>query len=303
MQNTKRMRKYMKFCEFIEQNPMCSKQDIIRYMENELDELLSIRTFERMKNEVGDLGYDITYHNEDGKRGYTIEKDESVVFANMDEYVQHAMSFGFMVESLEDVSEMKKLVRLTKTLRKGLENLPGLMTACLNRKVIKFDHLTYQTGESVNKEIKPLQLREYQGRWYVVGLINEEGEEHLRSFGVDRIENLVITKRGFRKTKQQDPDEYYAPLMGMWSMDDEDPVKVVLEVDAKNWRWIDSLPWHDSQKLESEKEGVVKFSLLVKPTLDLQRRIMQWAPEVKVLKPVWYRNQIKKVYADGLSTY
>jgi len=73
----------------------------------------------------------------------------------------------------------------------GIENLKPLLAAIRECKIIHFSHYNFATEKTTQYVVKPYLLREYQNRWYVVGIA--EKIKKLRIFGIDRITNLVVT--------------------------------------------------------------------------------------------------------------
>jgi len=55
-------------------------------------------------------------------------------------------------------------------------------------------------------------LKEYRKRWYVVGIT---GEEKLRTFGIDRISDLVVQSNVFIRDKNVNPEEMFDKTIGI----------------------------------------------------------------------------------------
>jgi predicted DNA-binding transcriptional regulator YafY len=291
MFGAKKLRQYQEVVRYIQTHKKPSQSEILAHLE-ELDLGMSPRTFERVKKELGDLGYDVNYHR---NTGYSIEKDNSVFFEDMDDFIQSVASIGFLAESLKDLSSIKKFVRLTRASGKGQEYIPLLLDACREQRMVTFEHYDIREEIWSPRLFEPYQLREEQGRWYITGAKQNDGKRELRTYGLDRIRKVVKTGDSFKKIKRLDPEIFFRHSIGVWSDPNQEPVDVLLEVDSVNWKLINNLPWHETHKKVVEQDGRVQFSLFVKPNMDLQRKIMAWAPDVKVLQPESVKQQIESL--------
>jgi len=264
-----------------------------------LDLGVSKRTFERIKGELLDLGFELIYER---PKGYWIDQDESVFFKDMDEFIHSLNSFNFMIDSLKDVSKIHKYVHTHKSLAVGKGLLADLVQSCLDHQIIEFEHHNFRLQKWTKKKVQPYQLREHEGKWYIIGIEDHKPSVILKSFGVDRMRNLQLSGDLFTPDAKVDPDSYYAEFLGMWT-ESISVERIVLEVDSLNWNWIRSQPWHSTQRFELELDGKVQFSLLVKPTLDLQRKILEWVPNVSVIQPDSLKVQIIERLNQGLKEY
>ena len=78
---------------------------------------------------------------------------------------------------------------------KGYELLECLLHAIKNHRIVKFSYEKYITGELNVYTLQPLLLKEYQTRWYLVGMLDDIKE--LRVFGIDRISEIATTNKAF----------------------------------------------------------------------------------------------------------
>jgi predicted DNA-binding transcriptional regulator YafY len=105
------------------------------------------------------------------------------------------------------------------------------------------------------------------------------------------------------------PDAYYNDLIGMWSGKniqtgtEEPTVRIVLQIDEMNWNYFEALPWHPSQEIVRRTDHHVEFAITVKVTMDVERLILEWTPDVKVISPARLRSKIKKELLRGVNLY
>lgn len=95
-------------------------------------------------------------------------------------------------EGLEDFDLLRERVAIEDSSRfKGIQLIKPMLLAIKQQKYIQFVHENYLKKTHKNYEIVPLQIREYLNRWYVIGV--PRGENHIRTFGLDRMNGLKIT--------------------------------------------------------------------------------------------------------------
>jgi predicted DNA-binding transcriptional regulator YafY len=89
--------------------------------------------------------------------------------------------------------------------------------------------------------------------------------------------------------------EFFKYIIGM-SASIEKPVLIKIRFNAKQAPFILSQPIHQSQKVITSAETHTIISLFVIINFELVSWIYSFGPEVEVLEPLWFRDQI----SDGL---
>jgi predicted DNA-binding transcriptional regulator YafY len=150
--------------------------------------------------------------------------------------------------------------------------------------------------------VTPLILKEYENRWYVVGVPEEMNE--IRTFGIDRIHKLTLgrlskLKRGQFKSELKKFDN----IIGL-NFNNKIPIKIRLLVDALHIKYMKSLPLHHSQIIHSENENqqyFVDFFLI--PNYEFISQILKIGEEAEVIYPNDLRTSIKNVLKASLNKY
>jgi predicted DNA-binding transcriptional regulator YafY len=68
------------------------------------------------------------------------------------------------------------------------ENLKPILKAIKEKRKIAFEYFNFHKNKKRKYNQKPYLNRKYQNRWYILGIVSVFND--LRTFGVDRIENL-----------------------------------------------------------------------------------------------------------------
>jgi len=205
------LRRYFFEIELMRKQIYPSIKDIIRYLE-EHDINKSKRTVERDFEQIrNNFGIYIDYDSH--KEGYYIQEDLS---SNLDSFIRFLEVANTAQLLLKGISETKDFIKdIEFDLRGGLlgtENLQILLEAIKKQQKIRFLHYNYLTEEETDVLLDPYFLKEYLGRWYVVGL---REDDKIRTFGIDRISDLVITPLNFVKSKDAKARENFDSIIGL----------------------------------------------------------------------------------------
>lgn len=288
MISTDKVKQYLAVYNYVKDNPGSSRKKISNH-------LLSIglagvpeRTFERLKIELISIGTEIKYDYT--LKGYKLEDPSLDNIEEIDLLFQSANTIGYLAKDLEELKKIQEFVQISTTSNKGKEHLQELVDSCLNSCEVEFYFKKYEDKVPTPRRIQPYLIKELKGRWYVIGIEPKEKITRFRAYGLERMSNLKNGER-FAKDENLDAKARYKDVVGMFTGENyqkgsyTDTKRVVLQIDKISWKWIESLPWHHSQKKLKENDGIVEFELFVKPTKDLERLILEWTPAIKVIEP------------------
>lgn len=137
--------------------------------------------------------------------------------------------------------------------------------------------------------------------WYLFAFVDKL--ESFRTFGLDRIRNLVITDDVFqREPALEETAKRFDDVYGLVYEPDNNPTapieEVKLRVSSSMLPYLRSLPIHRSQVIE---EDVITLHLIINP--ELKNRIMSYGEHIEVLSPVSLRESIKDRIQKMLSNY
>jgi predicted DNA-binding transcriptional regulator YafY len=180
----------------------------------------------------------------------------------------------------------------------GTQHLFPLIHAIKNALRIRFSYEKFQGEALSERHLEPYALKECRGRWYLVGRI--AGQTDMKSYGLDRISNLVLTEETFRKDTSVDIAEKFRNSYGIYSSDEYPVEEVVLSFDAEDGRYLKSLPLHHSQEIirDTAEEFAVKLQLKI--TLDFVMEIVSRSWSLRVIKPDTLCEQVCKIWQDAL---
>ena len=165
----------------------------------------------------------------------------------------------------------------------GNEFLPELLNAIRNNIVVTFDYASFVTGKSKNRSVVPLLLKEYRNRWYLISF--DKTKSDIITYGLDRLTNLILTEEKSSKPVDFNSENYFKYAIGITANNETAPEKIIFKADNVASKYIDSQPFHFSQKRLKEGKNRTSFELNVMISEELIRSILSYGGEIEVLEP------------------
>lgn len=176
-----------------------------------------------------------------------------------------------------------------------LNNYFNIISDCIKEKrSIEIIYKALHSKEVTKREVDPYGLVFYQGAWTLIGYCHLRNR--LRHFDIDRIKDLKERWHYFRG--EFDIEDH---LSQSWGIYEDDAVDVTLRFSKKVAEYITRREkWHPSEKRNILPSGDVELSFTVAGVDEIKRWIYSWIPDVEVIKPQWFRKQVKRELGDAL---
>ena len=213
---------------------------------------ISKRTFQRDVVDIRSI-YNIDIQYDFSRGGYFIKYDDQ---PEISERILEAFD---TFNALNITDRLSNYIHFEKRKPQGTENLYGLLHAIKNRVQIKFTHQKYWDDKATKREVQPYALKEFNNRWYV--LANDLKDKRIKSFGLDRLSNLEITKKVFQFPDDFDVNKYYKHCFGIVGPNAEKLTEVMLSFDPVEGKYIKSMPLHESQEILKDIEDKLMVKL------------------------------------------
>jgi len=256
----------------------------------------SKRTLQRDFKEIYELfGFDIQYDKKE--KGYFISDEEmgNASFLRMMEAFDVFHSLGI-------AQDIAAFVHTENRRPRGTENLYGLLHAIRNRHVVTFSYEKFWESPAVTqRKAEPYLLKEFRNRWYLIA--KDSKDERVKSFALDRLSDLDITKKKYKAADLQFIEQRYRYCFGIVSPNSKEPHDIVLSFDPFQGKYIKSLPLHDSQQILIDNEEELRIRLKLFITYDLVMELLSLGDKMKVLKPASLATQLRQIYKDALGQY
>jgi len=255
---------------------------------------ISKRTFQRDLNDIRSIyNIDIECHPSTNK--YYIEN-------NLEPGVSERILEAFDTFNALNISDrISNHIHFEKRRPQGTENLNGLLHAVKNKVQISYSYHKFWEDAVTLRYAEPYALKEFKNRWYV--LAKDLKDNQVKSFALDRLTDLGITKKRFQLPDNFNVNEHYKYSFGIISPEDSKPEEVVLSFESFQGKYIKTLPLHETQEvlIDNEKELIIKLKLFV--TLDFVMEILSYGSRVKVISPLSLIDEIKSALTESLANY
>lgn len=183
----------------------------------------------------------------------------------------------------------------------GTEWLEELYAAILERKEVVLDYHSFKHKQSKDYTLHPYLLKEYRGRWYVLGHSPER--EAIITFGLDRIEGVESTGEEFKRQTNFNSGEFFKHSLGITVDHQLKPTEIELKVAANAAQYLKSQSLHPSQEILKEDEEFMLVKIEVIPTYEFYALILSHGDQIQIMKPKWIRDEMRRWLERGLKAY
>ncbi len=185
---------------------------------------------------------------------------------------------------------------------KGLNWLTPILDATSNHQPLKIVYRNYKNSE-VEKTliIHPWYVKQYNNRWFLLGL--DDQRYFITNLALDRIQSLEVSEdTPFMPNENINFEEYFKDVIGVTiPKDDVVKIRIVLKFSKAQFPYITSKPLHHSQEILSNDDCTLAIE--VRPTYELDQLILSFGPDVEVLEPIEYKENIKRKLIENLQKY
>ena len=153
-----------------------------------------------------------------------------------------------------------------------------LVEATLQHRRVTMRYHSFSSNREKTYILEPYRLIFGQGGLYVIGMVPEYGE--LRTFAVDRIEQLSLTEERFEPLEL--PDDAFAHSLGM---NQGPPERVEIAFAPKIARYVRERVWHPSQEIVDLPDDRLRLTLNVVHDWALKSWILGFGALATVVSP------------------
>ncbi len=240
---------------------------------------LSIRTLQRDIRHIEEqFGIEIINELKGDKRYYIKEQSENK------EHTRRILEAYDMIHIVKSSQQHNKYIYFEARQPKGLDHFNALMYACSHKKIVSFRHFKYKDEARTDRTVHPIALKEAGGRWYLAAV--DTKDKQLKTFGLDRMEELDISKTSFKEKYGFDMKGIFEHAFGVINEEKLKSEHIKLQMSHEQGQYLINFPLHHSQHVvEEHKNGDVVLGLHLKITYDLVMELMSFGEMIKVLTP------------------
>ena len=171
-----------------------------------------------------------------------------------------------------------------------LKIFDALAKAAARRQQIELAYRKPGQTKSESRLVDPYHLANINGEWYLFAY--DHARKDIRTFAPARIKSVKPTGKTFIRPQKFSLEKRLRDSFGVHSGEGE--FEVVLRFNARAADYVREKKWHQSQELCELKGGGVELALKLSSLLEIERWVLSWGGDAKVLKPRELAEAIKQ---------
>lgn len=271
-----------------------------KWIETDLSEGVPMprSTFNRHKDAIEDMfGIFIECDKKDGYK-YYIGNEEVLKENSIQNWMLSTLSVSNILN--ESLSVSSRI--LLEPIPSSGENLTKFIEAMKCGRRIKVFYRRYGAEKRSIMVLDPYFVKLFKQRWY--GLVKMPPEDAwFFTLAFDRIENIEILDEKFKYSKDFSPADWFKECYGIVRDKNIEVETVIIRAFGKEGHYLKDLPLHQSQKVLNETKDYTDFELTLRPTEDFVSPLLSRGSAIKVLRPKWLADKVKKQLKEALAQY
>lgn len=181
----------------------------------------------------------------------------------------------------------------------NLEIFDTLAKATANRRQLEITYRKAGNREGEARVVDPYHLANINGEWFLFAF--DHLRKDIRTFAPARIQSIKATGKTFARSQKFSLEQRLRDSFGVHS--GEGDFEIVLRFAARVADYVREKKWHESQQLRELKNGDLELSLKLSSLREIQRWVLSWGGDVKVLKPRELIESVRATVKQTLSFY
>ena len=266
----------------------------------------------------------LTNKKKDGRRYFRYEDPTySIYRQDLDErQLAQLKSMLLMLQQFHDLEEFDRIKELLKQLEQhynftlgdtqniisydtdrnvdGMEFLSPLFEAITTQQALEITYQPYNK-DAYTRIIHPYYIKQYNGRWFLLGLEINEPYRNITNMALDRIQKIDVSLEPYIPNTEYDFREYFVDIIGVSIKKHQEPVKIELRVAKQRMPYIITKPIHGSQRNHRKDEGIIELELI--PNREFYQRLLSFGGDIEILSPDSVREEMAKKAEELYNLY
>jgi predicted DNA-binding transcriptional regulator YafY len=163
----------------------------------------------------------------------------------------------------------------------NLEIFDALAKATAHRRQIEMTYRKAGRRDAEQRIVDPYHLANINGEWYLFAF--DHARKDIRTFVPVRIQSVRQTGKIFSRSEKFSLEKRLRDSFGVHS--GEGDYDVVIRFNPRVADLIREKKWHESQQLHELKGGGAELRLNLSSLVEIERWVLSWGGDAKVLKP------------------
>lgn len=188
---------------------------------------------------------------------------------------------------------------------KGAQFIGAIYDAVRKRQTLVIEYQSFKARQPQELVVYPYLLKEYRNRWFLICEKSTNRSPQINIFALDRILSVRLDKgHPFRKCVDFDPEHFFDDTIGVTKSISDKARRVVVKIDRQQAPYVESKPFHKSQKVEQRfRDGSIQLSLKVVINNELERLILGYGGHAEVIAPPEFRARIAESVLKAAERY
>lgn len=188
---------------------------------------------------------------------------------------------------------------------KGAQFIGAIYDAVRKRQTLVIEYRSFKARQPQELVVYPYLLKEYRNRWFLICEKSTNRSPQINIFALDRILSVRLDKgHPFRKCVDFDPEHFFDDTIGVTKSIGDKARRVVIKIDRQQAPYVESKPFHKSQKVEQRfRDGSIQLSLKVVINNELERLILGYGGHAEVIAPPEFRARIAESVLKAAEHY
>lgn len=187
----------------------------------------------------------------------------------------------------------------------GAQFIGKIYEAVRKKQTLVIEYQSFKARKADKIVVYPYLLKEYRNRWFLICEKASNRSPQVNIFALDRIRTVETDrKHPYKKCVDFDPEHFFDDTIGVTKSIHDKAQRVVIKVDRRQAPYVESKPFHKSQKVEQRfSDGSIQVSLKVVVNNELERLILGYGGFVEVLAPPAFRERVAESVRIAASRY
>ncbi len=163
----------------------------------------------------------------------------------------------------------------------NLEIFDALARAVAQREQLNLEYRKPGQQKTEQRLVDPYHLANINGEWFLFAY--DQARKDIRTFAPVRIKSVEKTGKHFERPQKFSLENRLRDSFGVHS--GEGKYDVVIRFNERSADYVREKKWHGSQQLIDLKGGGVELRLQLSSLMEIQRWVLSWGGDAKVIKP------------------
>jgi predicted DNA-binding transcriptional regulator YafY len=171
-----------------------------------------------------------------------------------------------------------------------LKIFDALASAVARRQQLELHYRKPGQRKTEPRIVDPYHLANINGEWFLFA--HDHARNDIRTFVPARIQSVKPTGETFERSQTFSLEKRLRGSFGVRSGEGE--YEVVIRFNARAADYVREKKWHPSQQLRELRGGRVELKLKLSSLAEIERWVLSWGGDARVLKPVELAEAVRK---------